>query len=77
MPKKGSLMNPNGARLAGNRDEQSAAVDSDKDHARCIQQSAQIVAKKLLCLSGLVGTAQCTVAIASAREGLAHKQVGR
>ena len=70
-------MNPNGAQHADNREEPSAVGDLDKDHAKCIQQSAQSVAKKLLYPSGLVATVQCTVAIASAHEGLAHEQVGR
>ena len=77
MPKKDSLMNPNGARHADNREEQSAVGDLDKDHAKCIQQSVQTVAKKLLYPSGLVAISQCTVAIASPHEDLAHEQVGR
>ena len=77
MPKKDSLMNPNGARLADKPGEQNVAVDLDRDHERCILQSAQTAAKRLLYPSGLVVTAPCTAAIALAHEGLAHEQPGR
>ena len=76
-PKKDSRTNPNGAQLAGKHEEQSVAVDLDRVHVRCIQQSAQTVAKKLLYPSGLVETDRCTAAIASAPTGLAHEQAGR
>jgi hypothetical protein len=77
MPKKASLMNPNAALIAGSHGEQSAVVDSGKDHVKCTRQSAQSAAKKLLYPSGLAATVQCTVAIASAHEDLAQEQAGK
>jgi len=82
MPKKDSQMNPNAALLAGSHEEQSVAVgetvaDLDKVHARCIPQSVQTVARKLLYPSCLVETVPCTAATASAHEDLAHEQAGK
>ena len=72
-------MNPNAALLADSHEEQNVAVEADLDkvHARCIPQSVQTVARKLLYPSCLVETAPCTAATASAREGLAHERAGK